>query len=91
MAMKLFSFSLCDDKDDCPIVTKMTMYDISKWETMTMGCYFTKCGNITMMAFNIGNNGSKLCVAQVCLLLFIEVELWQKNFKKFPTLFITFL
>jgi len=80
MAMKLFSFSLCDDKDDCPIVTKMTMYDISKWETMTMGCYFTKCGNITMMAFNIGNNGSKLCVAQVCLLLFIEVELWQKKF-----------
>jgi hypothetical protein len=65
MATKLFSFSLCDDNDDCPIVTKVTMYDKRKWETMTMGCYFTKCGNITMMAFGIGGNGSKLCVAEV--------------------------
>jgi hypothetical protein len=62
---KLFSFSLHDDNDDCPIVTKVTMYERSKWDTMTMGCYFTKCANITMMAFGIGGNGSKLCVAHI--------------------------
>jgi hypothetical protein len=39
MATKHFSFSICDENDDYPIVTKVTMYDISKWETMTMGCY----------------------------------------------------
>jgi hypothetical protein len=56
MATKLFSFSLCHGT--CFPITKVTMFDEDKQETvtmfdegkqetMTMGC-FTKCGDMTM-------------------------------------------
>jgi hypothetical protein len=60
MATKLFSFSLRNGT--CFHVTKVTMFDEHKQETMTTGC-FTKCGDMTMGAFNVGGDGSKLCIA----------------------------
>jgi hypothetical protein len=63
-----------------------------------MGFYFTKCGNITMMAFGIGGNQSKLCVAQVASYYSSKLNYGKKLGKKIhfkmkkllPTLFITF-
>jgi hypothetical protein len=62
------------------------------------GLLFTKCGNITMTAFGIGGNGSKLCVAQVTFYYSLMLNYGKKlkkkihlKIKKFlPTLFITF-
>jgi hypothetical protein len=59
MEMKFLSISFCDNDGAYPTITNMVMVDGKKWEIATTNCYFTKCGNMTMVTFDVGGDGSK--------------------------------
>jgi hypothetical protein len=69
-----------------PIVTKMVIVDGNKWETLTMNCYFTKCGNMTIVTFGVGGDGSKPCIAPMASYISHWRQIMAKKRKKFKIL-----
>ncbi len=99
MARQVSLFLLPDGDGTSRVVMKLKTSNIGKWEIMTMGRWFRKCGDIGCVPCNTTCNGSTPCIAWVASYaslrskygeLFFLIHFFPKGLSPAPFFFFAF-